>query len=163
MSTSLSNTIPDLRDGAGWRSAVEPAASEIALYALGFSAAKVERPDADYTGKDKIGAHLPLIGGPRALELALVGTEAACRAVAAAMLQSAPESLAMPEVADAVGEALNMLGGAIKRRFNSPDLELGLPLFVVGHVQATANLAIIALPTHFGPIAMHTLVIGRRG
>jgi len=79
------------------------------------------------------------------------------------MLQSAPESLAMPEVADAMGEALNMLGGAIKRRFNSPDLELGLPLFVVGHVQSTANLAIIALPTHFGPIAMYTLVIGRRG
>jgi hypothetical protein len=159
----MTTSIPDLRDGAGWRAAVEPAASEIALYALGFTAAKVERPDADYSGRDKIGAHLPLLGGPRALELALVGTEAACRAVAGAMLQSAPESLAMPEVADAMGEALNMLGGAIKRRFNSPDLELGLPLFVLGHVQATASLAILALPTHFGPIAMHTLVIGRRG
>jgi len=43
----------------------------------------------------------------------------------------------MPEIADAMGEALNMLGGAIKRRFNSPDLELGLPLFVVG-LQATS-------------------------
>ena len=59
-------------------------------------------------------------------------------AIAAAGVARVSASFTMPEIADAMGEALNMLGGAIKRRFNSPDLELGLPLFVVGHVQATS-------------------------
>ena len=155
--------IPELSEAARWQAAIAPAANEIAMYSLGFAAAVIGSIDHDYNVRDKMGAHLPLLGGPKALELALVGSEASCKRLAAAMLMEAdPAKLEMPEVADAVGEALNMLGGAIKRRFNAPDLELGLPLFVLGHVQKTNSISIIALPTTFGPIEMCTLVIGRR-
>ncbi len=155
--------VPDLSEAARWQAAIAPSANEIAMYALGFAAAVVSTNDRNYDPKDKIGAHLPLLGGARALELALVGTEQSCRRVAAAMLQTTPDTLDMDQVADAVGEAINMLGGAIKRRFLPSELELGLPLFVNGHVQKTGNISIIALPTAFGPIPMYTLVIGRRG
>lgn len=154
--------IPELNEAMRWQAAIEPAASEIAQSLLGFERAHVRSVDRDYSPRDKMGAHLPLLGGPKAIELALVGTDVRCRELAAAMLQTTPEKLELPEIADAVGEALNMLGGAIKRRFNAPELELGLPLFVLGHVQKTSSIAIVALPTSFGPIEMYTLIIGRR-
>jgi CheY-specific phosphatase CheX len=156
--------VPELSESTRWQAAIAGAATEIAMYALGFDGAHVGPADLTYSGANQIGAHLPLLGGKGALEVALVGTEENCRRVAAAMLQTTPESLTMAEVADAVGEALNMLGGAVKRRVqaNGNELELGLPLFVIGHVQQTDHITIIALPTHFGPIEMYTLVIGRR-
>lgn len=161
----MNSPIPDLSEATRWQAAIAGGATELATCALGFSGAEVLHADSKYNPADKIGAHLPLLGGPRALEIALVGTEASCRRLAAAMLLSTtPETLGMPEIADAVGEALNMLGGAVKRRVRSDgnELELGLPLFVLGHVQTTNSISIIALPTKFGPIEMYTLVIGRR-
>jgi hypothetical protein len=42
------------------------------------------------------------------------------------------------------------------------DLELGLPLFIVGHVASTSHIEVTPLPARFGPIEMFILVISRR-
>ena len=143
----MNSPTPDLSEATRWQAAIAGAAVEIATYALGFSGAEVS-PATPLDATD------------------LVGTPDSCRAIAAAMLQTTtPETLTMADIADAVGETLNMLGGAVKRRVQSAgnELELGLPIFMIGHIQRTNHISITALPTKLGPIQMYVLVIGRRG
>lgn len=149
---------------ASWRAAIAGATEEIAMYALNFPDSAVGNPVSPGEADGFVGAHIPMIGGPDALELALVGTPEACRAIAGAILQSPPASLTDAETKDAVGEIVNMLAGSVKRRMSSDgiDLELGLPLFIVGHVASTGHIEVIRLPTRFGPVEMFVLMISRR-
>ena len=151
---------PDLVDLACWHTAIAAAALEIATYALGSCTAEVSAAvEMDATGL--IGAHLPLLGGPHALEIALVGTPDNCRALAAAMLQTTtPESLSVADIADAVGETLNMIGGIVKRRVGN-ELEIGLPVVMIGHIRTTERIS-VTVPAKFGTIQMYVQLIGRR-
>lgn len=146
-----------------WKAAIAGATEEIALYALNFTNSSVGNP-VDGEADGLIGAHIPMLGGPTALELAVVGTRENCRAMAGAILTSPPESLSEADVADAVGEIVNQFAGSVKRRMASEgvDLELGLPLFIVGHVASTRQIEVTRLPAHFGPIEMFVLMISRR-
>ena len=148
-----------------WQSAIRGAVEEIATFALSFRSSAVGGAVEPTAVTGLVGAHIPLLGGPSPLELALVGRPDQCRDLAAAMLQAAdPSSISEPDTADAVCEILNMLAGSVKRRVSSGDLELalGLPVFVVGHVASTDKIAITPLPARFGAIEMFVLVVGRR-
>jgi hypothetical protein len=150
---------------AQWQVAVEGAANEIATYALSFEGATVGAAVSHSVVDGLVGAHIPMLGGPEALELALVGEPANCRRLAAAMLMTDdPSSLSESDVADAVGEAINMLAGSVKRRMQSDgtELELGLPVFIVGHIKHTEHISVSPLPAKFGPIDMFVLVVSRR-
>jgi CheY-specific phosphatase CheX len=150
---------------AQWRTAVEGAATEIATYALSFSAAVVQDPVDLARASAMIGAHIPIIGKGQAFDLALVSSADGCLALSRAILCAGPTApLRDAEVADAVGEIVNMLAGAVKRRLSShrADLELGLPLFLHGYIQPTDRLSVITLPTLFGTIETMVLIAGQR-
>jgi CheY-specific phosphatase CheX len=68
------------------------------------------------------------------------------------------------EVADAIGEIVNMLGGGVKRRMSGhgAELVLGLPIFVHGYIQPSDRLTVTALPTRFGTIETIVLIAGQR-
>jgi hypothetical protein len=150
---------------AQWRTAVEGAATEIATYALSFSGAIVHDPVDLSRASSMIGAHIPMIGGGQAFDLALVSSAEGCLGLSRAILCAAPTAvLRDAEVADAVGEIVNMLAGAVKRRLSGQraDLELGLPLFLHGYIQPTDRLSVIALPTQFHTIETMVLIAGQR-
>ncbi|MEO7729511.1 MAG: chemotaxis protein CheX [Kofleriaceae bacterium] len=151
---------------AQWRTAVEGAAGEIASYALSFSGAVVQDPVGVECTVALIGAHLPLIGDGHAYDLALVTTPAACRALARAILCIAPDApVRDAEVADAIGEIANMLGGGVKRRLagaSAVDLLLGLPIFLHGYIEPTERMVMICLPTRLGTIETMVLIAGHR-
>lgn len=151
---------------AHWRSAVEGAATEIATRALSFPGATVADPVGHEAAESLIGAHIPMIGSGKAYDLAVVSTPAGCQALARAILYMPPNApIKDGEVADAVGEIVNMMGGTVKRRIAGlgAELELGLPLFLHGHIQPTERLTVIALPTRFGAIDTMVLIAGQRG
>jgi hypothetical protein len=150
---------------AEWRTAVEAAAREIATYALSFPGAVVQDPVGSDRASSMIGAHIPLVGSGIAYELALVSSPEGCRSLSRAILyRDAGAALTDAEVADAIGEIVNMLAGAVKRRIagQRADLELGLPIFIHGYVQATDKLSMVALPTRFGTIDTIVLITGPR-
>lgn len=149
---------------AQWRTAVEVAAKEIATYALSLPGAVVQDPVGVERAATMIGAHIPLVGGGQGFDLGLVSSPEGCQALARAILSSPPTAvLRDAEVADAVGEILNMLAGSIKRRIagHRTDLELGLPIFVHGYLQPTDRMQVAALPTRFGTIDTIVLVASR--
>ncbi len=148
-----------------WRTALAGAATEIATYALSFPAATVHDPVGLEQADSMIGAHIPLVGGGQAFDLGVVSSADGCRALSRAILGVGPAAaLRDAEVADAVGEIANMLGGSLKRRLAGlgAELVLGLPIFVHGHVQPTDRMSIIALPVRFGAIDTIVLIAGHR-
>lgn len=151
---------------AQWRTAVEGAATEIATRALSFSSAVVQDPVALERAAAMIGAHIPLIGDGSAYDMALVASPEGCLALSRAILMAdATAPLRDAEIADAVGEIVNMLGGGVKRRMSGhgADLVLGLPIFLRGSIQPTDRLTVTALPTRLGPIDTIVLIAGQRG
>jgi hypothetical protein len=148
-----------------WRTAIAGAASEIAVYALSFPEATVHDPVGLEQAESMIGAHIPLVGGGGAYDLALVSSAEGCKALSRAILGVAPTAvLRDAEIADAVGEIANMLGGSLKRRLAGlgAELVLGLPIFMHGHLQPTDRMSVIVLPVRFGPVDTIVLIAGHR-
>jgi hypothetical protein len=150
---------------AQWRSAIEGAAGEIATNAFSFPGASVLDPVHHDATSQMIGAHIPVLGPVGAFDLALVASPASCQALARAILYASPDQvLKDAEVADAIGEVVNMLAGAVKRRMTGigAELELGLPLFVHGYIQPTERQQVIALPTKFGTVESIVAITGAK-
>ena len=150
---------------AQWRTAVEGAATEISTNALSFAGPVVRDPVALDRAAAMIGAHIPLLGDGQAFDMALVALPEDCLALSRAILMAdAGAPLRPEEVADAVGEIVNMLGGGVKRRMSGQgaDLVLGLPIFLHGYLQPTDRLTVTALPTRFGSIETIVLIAGQR-
>lgn len=150
---------------AQWRTAVEGSSREIATNALSFPGATVLDPVSHEATAAMIGAHIPVLGGGGAFDLALVARPEDCKALARAMLYMDPGSpIKDAEVADAIGELVNMLGGGVKRRMSGlgADLELGLPIFIHGHIQPTDRLSVVALPVRFGTVDTMVVITGQR-
>jgi CheY-specific phosphatase CheX len=117
---------------------------------------------------DLSGAFIPLAGEGLALQLGLTGTEAACRSVAAALLQcSADEAAAMPmpEVADSVCEVVNIAAGHVKARLaeSQHGIALGLPLFVHGAVQPGERMDVNVFDLRYGEVPLVLVMLHRRG
>lgn len=150
---------------AQWRTAVEGAATEIATRALSFAGATVHDPVGAERASAMVGAHLPLIGEGSAYDLAVVSSPDGCRALARAILMAEPNAaLRDTEVADAIGEIVNMFGGGVKRRMSGQgaELVLGLPIFLHGHIQPTERQVVTAWPVRLGAIETVVLVTGLR-
>jgi CheY-specific phosphatase CheX len=67
--------------------------------------------------------------------LALFGDTSSCRKLAGHLLGTPPEEIATEDVADALGEIVNMVAGVAKRKLPAVDANnvvIGLPLFLSG-------------------------------
>jgi CheY-specific phosphatase CheX len=136
---------------------------EIASVALGWEAGQ---DYSDDTCPDGPGAYIALIGDEENFEVGVTSTDAGCRVVVAALLGMEPEDeLTDGDIADALGEIVNMLGGGIKSRMSGdgPHLKLGLPMFVGGPVYQSAHQVKIVVPMRMGPIGAQLVVLSKRG
>jgi hypothetical protein len=150
---------------AQWRAAVEGAAREVGSFVSVSEVAVLDPVGLERT-TEMIGAHLPLVGGGGAFDLALVATPEGCQAIARSILGMADSApIKDGEVTDAIGEIVNMLGGTIKRRIagHGPELVLGLPLFIRGYVAPSDRLTVTVWPTRFGTIDTMIVITGARG
>jgi hypothetical protein len=159
MPMPLTSAPPTTIRVARLRAAVQNATDELAKYALGFTGATVSAPTAIDAVIAMIGAHVPLVGR-QSFDIALVGTRDGCRGLAEAILGGG--KLDDAQVADAIGELVNMLAGTVKRQVGL-DHELGLPLFIHGYVQPTDRLSLAVFPVQLGPVAAMVVIAGPRG
>ncbi len=145
-----------------WRDAVLGAATEIAQHALAMTGARFAASEHVATGA-LVGAHIPLVGGERPYELQLVGALETCQALARSILMMGPTDAIKPaEVADAVGEIVNMLAGGVKRRLGAggSELELGLPVFVNGTTVPTGKQSVVTFPLVLGTHDVTVVIVG---
>jgi CheY-specific phosphatase CheX len=83
----------------------------------------------------------------------LCATAAALRLVSGALLGFVDAELSHADITDAVGEVANMLAGGVKRRLSavSPGLQLGLPLFIQGHLDPRERQALRVSEVRLSP------------
>lgn len=111
------------------------------------------------------GAQLALINGSATLQVGFFSHEAGLLSLARSLLQmeQEEEDPAKEDIADAVGEIVNMLAGAIKDRFGSVagETQMGLPVFFRGEMCAARNVEAMTLKLKVDdvPVAI-TLVLG---
>ncbi len=149
---------------AAWVDAMVASMEEFAVSALGFEGVEVVRSHAGLPS-DLAGAYVALVGDASSLQFGLVGDERACGSVARALLMmDGSEELTTDDLADAVNECANIIGGGIKSRMNEIDhsLKLGLPVFIRGSIQTTAQLEAWTTAVETGGIPLQLLVLRHR-
>jgi Chemotaxis phosphatase CheX len=144
-----------------WQAAVEGGVMDLARDGMGFT-------DVELTGRsDQIpeempGAFIPLIAEAESVQVGIVSTPAGCLALARAMLQGGDDLQVSPtDMTDAMSESANILAGFVKRGIHDHlhPVQLGLPLFVNGHLETTDRVR--ALVTHFrlGSVKLAVVVL----
>ena len=124
-----------------WVAAMADASTELAL-SLGIDGVELLGwHDVPPTGM--AGAYIPLLAEDETLQLALLATPAGCADLARLLLgMESDEAVSDADIADAVGELVNIVAGGVKQRMQegAGGLRLGLPVFIHGYVQPTQQL-----------------------
>jgi CheY-specific phosphatase CheX len=149
-------------DASTWSIASVDAFEELCETALdcGFEVAQsdVESP------RTGVGATISLVANGENVVLALVADAAGCRTLAAGLMGMEPDEAAElddSEVADGVGEVVNMWAGLVKTRMNGdvPGIALGLPMFVDGHVEGVSSTERVATEVRIGGVRATVAVV----
>jgi CheY-specific phosphatase CheX len=126
---------------AEWVDAMVESTIEFAEQMLGATDAHVVGPLAQEPGS--VGAYIAIVGDESVMQLGVVALREDGEGIARTLLMMEPgEELSLSDLADAIGEVVNVIAGGVKSRLNDrePGLILGLPLFVDGRVVTTPSV-----------------------
>ena len=143
-----------------WVVAMADASSELAL-SLGIDAVEVLGwHDLPPTGM--AGAYIPMLAEDQTLQLALLASPEGCADLSRLLLgMEQEEEVAAADIADAVGELVNIVAGGVKQRLQdgAGGLRLGLPVFIHGYVQPTQQLEVSLASVRIGAVDAHLMVL----
>ena len=148
-----------------WVAAMADASTELAL-SLGIDGVELLGwHDVPPTGM--AGAYIPLLAEDQTLQLALLASPAGCADLARLLLGMEPdEPVSDADIADAVGELVNIVAGGVKQRLQDPatigsggGLRLGLPVFIHGYVQPTQQLEVSLASARIGEVEAHLMAL----
>lgn len=117
-----------------WLSALRDSALDVITTSLGCGDGDISAM-FDATPHDLAGAYLPLVGPKLSVYVGWLAEEADRGKLARAFLGMAEgDELGDADVADAIGEMVNILGGGVKRRMlaHVASLAVGLPFYAGG-------------------------------
>lgn len=154
MSASLGTAVSD------WVVAMADASTELAA-SLGLDGVEVQGwHDVPPTGL--AGAYIPLLAEDQTLQLALLASPEGCADLSRLLLGMEPEEeMTASDVADAVGELVNIVAGGVKQRLQdgTGGLRLGLPVFIHGYVQPTQQLEVSLASVRIGDVDAHLMAL----
>jgi chemotaxis protein CheY-P-specific phosphatase CheC len=120
-----------------WMGTAVESLAETASTSLGLSPTQVIA-EFEALPHGLVGSTIPLVAD-RAVQMGLFATSQGCEDLARLLLGMSPDDgpLAEPDVADAMGEVLNILAGVMKRHMahKGAALSIGLPMFVHGYIE----------------------------
>ncbi len=144
-----------------WQGAVEGGLQDLARDGMGFSEITVvERTQSIPVNMP--GAFIPLIGPNESVQIGLVSSAEGCLRLAQALLQGdASLELTSADMADALGAAANILAGFVKRNIQEHvhPVQLGLPLFVNGHLETSDRVRALVTHLQVGPVKAALVIL----
>ncbi len=144
-----------------WMSAVVSSAEELATVALGFDGASLVGRRGDMP-TDLTSAVVALVSDTASVQLGFAATENGCKSLARALLCMDPgEELPAEDVADAVGEVVNIIAGQVKRVIGTQDatVKIGLPLVVHGKFETSDSVEAAFADLNVGPVPVTVMVL----
>ena len=147
-----------------WLADLEGAFEDIAAPALGLPGMEVL-----HRHRTPPVAHAALLGltGPEgSIQIGLASDEAGCQSLAMSLLGLGPDEGPLPtaEAADAFCEIVNIAAGAFKARLRdrTTQLQMGLPIYIHGAVQATEQVEVQVSEVRFGDARAALLLVHPR-
>lgn len=120
-----------------WMGTAVESLAETASTSLGLTPTQVIA-ESEALPHGLVGSTIPLVAD-RAVQMGLFATSQGCEDLARLLLGMGPDDgpLSEPDVADAMGEVLNILAGVMKRHMahKGAALSIGLPMFVHGYIE----------------------------
>lgn len=148
-----------------WLEAVSAATTEVAQATLGFDRKDIVAENAPWP-EEWSGAYIPLVNEEHSLHLGLLSDTGGCQALARAFLGMNGEDIELPsaDVADAIGELVNIVAGNVQTRMSgrAPTLQIGLPIFIRGYIEITEAIEEATLGLHIGPVPAVFRVLRQR-
>lgn len=139
-----------------WTEASTAAVEELAATALGFADVAFRVYDQDELPEGVSGAYIPIVSDGVSVQIGVVAGESGCQDLARALLCMEPEDGALEDgdMADALGEVVNILAGGVKGRLidRQPDLRLGLPVFLRGRIHLNGSYEHSVTQMSLGPV-----------
>ena len=130
-------------DPEPWLEALASATAELSTTTLELNGCHVlgERT----SDEDLSGGYIALVGDKCSVQIAVAASPKTCRAIAGRLFEmNEEEAQDLPDgdVADAIGEVVNIVAGGVKSQMSSYDasLQLGLPFVIEGVIESTKRL-----------------------
>jgi CheY-specific phosphatase CheX len=144
-----------------WQEAVEGGLRDLARDGMGFPQVEVLERTTNIP-VNMPGAFIPLIGPNESVQIGLVSSPEGCLQLARALLQGDDATeLGQADMADALGEAANILAGFVKRNMleHVHPVQLGLPLYVNGHLETSDRVRAAVTHLSLGPVRAAVVVL----
>ena len=147
-----------------WLADLEGAVEEVATSALAL-------PGMAVTGRHEApvalhGAYIGLMGPAGAVQIGVASSRDGCQKLAKGLMGMGPAEPDLPdaEMADAVCEIINIVAGAFKARVRdrANPLQMGLPVFIQGAIQATDRVAVRVAEVTLGDIPAALVLVHPR-
>ena len=143
-----------------WINASKEAVEEVASSVLGLEKAETLSVGTKIP-PELSGSCISLVSESGSVQIGLFTSTDGCISLGKAMMGMGPEE-EFPEsdIADAIGEVVNIIAGGIKRRLNSQvPIQLGLPIFISGSVEAGEQQEIAVVEVRLGSVTAYELII----
>ena len=126
-----------------WLEALAEATAELSTTTLELDGCTILGPRE--SEGDLSGGYIALIGDKCSVQIAVAAGPETCRTIAGRLFEmNAEEAQDLPEgdVADAIGEVVNIVAGGVKSRLAPYEatLQLGLPFVIEGVIESTKRL-----------------------
>lgn len=144
-----------------WQAAVEGGVRDLARDGMSFPDLEIVERTSQIPA-NMPGAFIPLIGPNESVQVGIVSSVEGCTRLARALLQADADLEVSPaDVADALAEAANILAGFVKRNIQDhlDPVQLGLPLYVNGHLETSDRVRAMVTHLRVGPISLAVIVL----
>lgn len=148
-----------------WLDAMWESVKSLAVSTLGFDEDSVNiSEDQGLELKNQAGSYMAMVSLEESVQIGIVSDKAGCMTISGALLGMEPEEaeeLEDADIADAMGEVINIVAGLVKTRMiaDQPALNLGLPLFLDGHIEPTPNQTVNIMNVRLGGVNSQIVVI----
>jgi CheY-specific phosphatase CheX len=149
-----------------WLDALTGCIDEFAITTLGCENTEILSVQ-DSLPEGMRGAYLAMLSLDESVQIAVVSSRSGCMQLSASLLGMEPDevdALTDADVADAMGEVINIIAGMVKVKVSDmvPSLNLGLPLFMDGRIKTMPTQEAGAAEVRLGDIQVQLCVIQQR-
>lgn len=146
---------------ADWAKVTTKAAEETLREVLAMESVKVIDGEVDFS-ENYSGAYIPLTSQDYKLQIGLASNSQGCNLLTKQLLGTEPES--KEDLADSIGEIVNMIVGAVKNEVNEKikDLKIGLPIYVIGTIHPTENMERTRINIKLDDVTVQIIILQSR-
>jgi hypothetical protein len=146
---------------ADWQQAATEVATEIGSGVLAFG--QCGPPERVATiGDGRRGAYVPVLSGDYSLHVGVVSDDKGCASLTRALLgMASDEEVSLDDIHDAVGEIANMVAGGVKTKVTARGIpvQIGLPIFIHGHIESGAGTQAIVSQMKFDDVELYITIV----